>query len=216
MGDDGPYAMGTIDFKPASKIEGSGKISGLKHCSDGDDAAGYELSARLHYLKYNVSEDMELEIEDTFIELMVGSALSDDVLEAWLPDEGYVSPGALSEGEDAGITAEQTASPNPEQAKLAKAKLRQAKLGGMADKLPSQLNVEGKAKFRAGLDGGPSVPKLDASIEAKLKTSWGGGKAFSVDSAKLSIEFEVTSAPATDETTVPMVVVNGIAVFEYP
>jgi hypothetical protein len=112
--------------------------------------------------------------------------------------------------------AEQTSSPNPNQAKLAKAKLRRAKLGGMADKLPSQLSVEGNAKFKTGLNGGPSIPKLDASIEAELKTSWGGGKAFSVDSAKLSIEFEVTSAPASEETTVPMVVVNGIAVFEYP
>lgn len=219
--------MGTIDFKPASKIEGSGKISGFKHCSDSDDAAGYELSARLYALKFHLGKDMELEIEDIFIQLMVGVALPDDVLEAWVPVEGYETPGAenkirnltalpLSEAEDAGAAAEQTASPDPQQTKLAKAELGKAKLGGMADMLPSQLKVGGKAKFRKGLNGGPSIPKLDASIEAELKFSWGGGKALSVDSSKLSLEFEVTSAPATNETTVPMVAVSGIALFDYP
>ena len=37
--------MGTITLKPACNTEGFGKVSGLRHCSDGEDAAGYELTA---------------------------------------------------------------------------------------------------------------------------------------------------------------------------
>ena len=40
------YTMGTVTLKPACKTEGFGKISGIRHCSDGEDAAGYELTAQ--------------------------------------------------------------------------------------------------------------------------------------------------------------------------
>ena len=51
--------------------------------SDGEGAAGYELSAKLEWLEYTTSDTMSLEITDTRLQLRSGAGLPDKVLDAW-------------------------------------------------------------------------------------------------------------------------------------
>ena len=202
---------GTVDFKPACSVDAHGKVSGLMYCSDGDEALGYELSAEIVYLKYTINADRFLEVENAKITLLVGAGLPEDVLDTWEPDEGYTSP-AVEDKLD-----EQTSSTSHKQARLARYKVRRAKLGGMADKQPSSLSLQGKAKFtQATTDGGPSIPQVDCSLEAAITAVWGGGKSFKIETAKLVIEFEVDSGPSDGEVTASLLHMNGVAEFEYP
>ena len=93
--------MGTLTLKPACKAEGFGKVSGLRHCGDGDGAAGYSLTAEVNYINYTISEDMSLEVTDSRVQLLVGAGLPDDVLARWKPDAGYAAPAPDGEEEEA-------------------------------------------------------------------------------------------------------------------
>jgi len=105
--------------------------------------AGYELTAQVEYIKYSISETMSVEMTDTRLRVLVGAGLPDHVLDAWLPDEGYQPPDE---------EALQSGSATPAELGRAKAARRTAllaRLGAMADQMPTVFSLRGTAAFSA-------------------------------------------------------------------